>query len=48
MTLKPGDKAVYCRCWLSGTFPLCDGKHNKHNEETKDNIGPIIVSVPKE
>ena len=19
-------KKVYCRCWLSGTFPLCDGK----------------------
>ena len=18
-------KKVYCRCWLSGTFPLCDG-----------------------
>lgn len=21
--LKAGDKKVYCRCWLSGTFPLC-------------------------
>jgi nitrous oxidase accessory protein NosD len=19
-------KKVYCRCWLSGTFPLCDGE----------------------
>ena len=18
-------KKVYCRCWLSGTFPMCDG-----------------------
>jgi nitrous oxidase accessory protein NosD len=24
-TIEKGKK-VYCRCWLSGTFPLCDGK----------------------
>ena len=23
-TIEKGKK-VYCRCWLSGTFPLCDG-----------------------
>ncbi|KAL1526143.1 hypothetical protein AB1Y20_014871 [Prymnesium parvum] len=38
-----GAKAVYCRCWKSGTFPLCDGAHVKHNKETEDNVGPLIV-----
>ncbi|CAE7338671.1 Cisd1 [Symbiodinium sp. CCMP2592] len=45
--LKEGDKRVYCRCWLSGTFPLCDGAHAKHNEATGDNVGPLIVGVKK-
>ncbi|KAM9495055.1 CDGSH iron-sulfur domain-containing protein 1 isoform 2-T2 [Clarias gariepinus] len=36
-------KAVYCRCWRSKKFPYCDGAHNKHNEETGDNVGPLII-----
>lgn len=24
-TLEAPAKKVYCRCWQSGTFPLCDG-----------------------
>ena len=38
-----GDKAVYCRCWRSKEFPFCDGAHAKHNEETGDNVGPLII-----
>ena len=30
-TLSAGKK-VYCRCWQSDKFPLCDGAHMKHNE----------------
>ncbi|KAF5926642.1 hypothetical protein HPG69_001271 [Diceros bicornis minor] len=36
-------KAAYCRCWRSKTFPTCDGSHNKHNELTGDNVGPLIL-----
>jgi len=49
-TLNAGEikgKAVMCRCWRSGTFPNCDGSHMKHNKETGDNVGPLIISVPK-
>uniref|UniRef100_A0A3B4A2P2 Iron-binding zinc finger CDGSH type domain-containing protein n=1 Tax=Periophthalmus magnuspinnatus TaxID=409849 RepID=A0A3B4A2P2_9GOBI len=38
-----GSKAVYCRCWKSKKFPYCDGAHAKHNEETGDNVGPLII-----
>ncbi|XP_072533026.1 CDGSH iron-sulfur domain-containing protein 1 [Salminus brasiliensis] len=38
-----GDKAVYCRCWRSKKFPYCDGAHTKHNQETGDNVGPLII-----
>ena len=46
--IAKGSKKVYCRCWQSGTFPLCDGQHMKHNEATGDNVGPLIVSAAKE
>ncbi|XP_004384632.1 CDGSH iron-sulfur domain-containing protein 2-like [Trichechus manatus latirostris] len=36
-------KAVYCRCWRSKMFPVCDWSHNKHNELTGDNVGPLIL-----
>uniref|UniRef100_A0A8C3AGJ3 Zgc:110843 n=1 Tax=Cyclopterus lumpus TaxID=8103 RepID=A0A8C3AGJ3_CYCLU len=38
-----GTKAVYCRCWKSKKFPFCDGAHAKHNDETGDNVGPLII-----
>lgn len=47
-TVEAGDKKVYCRCWKSGTFPLCDAAHVTHNKENGDNVGPLIVSCPKE
>ena len=28
-----GEKKVFCRCWKSGTFPLCDAAHVEHNKE---------------
>lgn len=45
--LCTGDKGVYCRCWKSETFPLCDGAHVAHNKENGDNVGPLILSVDK-
>ena len=43
--IDAGAKKVYCRCWLSETFPLCNGAHMEHNKATGDNLGPLIVSV---
>jgi CDGSH-type Zn-finger protein len=34
---------AYCRCWKSGTFPLCNGAHMAHNKEAGDNVGPLLV-----
>ncbi|GAB0494829.1 hypothetical protein MMPV_006125 [Pyropia vietnamensis] len=43
---QEGDKGVaLCRCWKSETFPKCSGAHNKHNKETGDQVGPVIVKV---
>jgi len=39
-----GNKAVFCRCWKSKKFPYCDGSHAKHNKETGDNVGPLIIA----
>ncbi|XP_060771258.1 CDGSH iron-sulfur domain-containing protein 1 [Neoarius graeffei] len=37
-------KAVYCRCWRSRKFPYCDGSHIRHNRQTGDNVGPLIIN----
>jgi len=36
-------KYVACRCWRSAKFPNCDGSHMKHNKETGDNVGPLVI-----
>mmetsp|Transcript_9488 Transcript_9488/g.27743 ORF Transcript_9488/g.27743 Transcript_9488/m.27743 type:complete len:100 (-) Transcript_9488:415-714(-) len=46
-TVELDGKKVFCRCWKSGTWPLCDASHVKHNKETGDNVGPLIVTPPK-
>ena len=40
-------KVVMRRCWKSEKFPYCDGAHNKHNQETGDNVGPLIIDTGK-
>lgn len=44
------EKAAYhafCRCWKSKKFPRCDGSHTKHNKETGDNVGPLVLKRKK-
>lgn len=43
-----GNKTVFCRCWKSKKFPLCDGAHGKHNKACGDNLGPVIITKLKE
>ncbi|EPB70914.1 zinc finger CDGSH type [Ancylostoma ceylanicum] len=38
-----GEQKGFCRCWKSEKFPYCDGAHVKHNQETGDNVGPLVV-----
>ena len=42
-----GNRTVFCRCWQSAKFPLCDGSHGKHNQACGDNLGPVIVTKPQ-
>ena len=37
-----GEKKVFCRCWKSGTFPLCDAAHVEHNKENGKLFGRIV------
>lgn len=41
------EKAAFCRCWNSKNWPYCDGSHAKHNRNTGDNLGPVIVKKTK-
>ncbi len=43
--MSENEKKVFCRCWLSSTFPMCDGSHQKHNDKSGDNVGPLIIST---
>ncbi|CAM9590417.1 unnamed protein product [Lampetra fluviatilis] len=42
-----GNESAFCRCWRSKKFPYCDGTHNKHNETSGDNVGPLVITVKK-
>ncbi|XP_029034795.1 CDGSH iron-sulfur domain-containing protein 2 homolog [Osmia bicornis bicornis] len=42
------EKAVFCRCWKSENWPYCDGSHGRHNEQTNDNVGPLVVTKKKD
>lgn len=42
--VKAGQKVALCRCYKSAKFPYCDGSHVKHNEETGDNIAPVVLT----
>jgi len=33
-------QVVMCRCWRSGTFPLCNGSHVAHNKVWRGGEGP--------
>jgi CDGSH-type Zn-finger protein len=38
------DKEIWlCRCWMSSTYPYCDGAHHAHNKETGDTVGPLFL-----
>ncbi len=41
--LKDEKPVSLCRCWKSKRFPYCDGAHRKHNEETGDHVGPVVI-----
>ena len=45
LALKPSTKVALCRCWRSKKFPYCDGSHRQLNEETGDQVGPIVINV---
>ena len=42
-TSDMSQKMVFCRCWQSKKFPMCDGAHNEHNKATGDNVAPLII-----
>lgn len=41
--LEPGEEVSLCRCWQSGTFPFCDGKH----KQIEGTYKPIRARAPK-
>ncbi len=43
LCILPGERLSLCRCWLSKTFPLCDGSHKAYREITQDLVGPVVV-----
>lgn len=42
--------ATVARVYPRPQWPYCDGAHVKHNKETGDNVGPLVIdtAAPKE
>ena len=41
-----GEPVALCRCFRSSEFPYCDGVgHHRHNRESGDNVGPVVLRV---
>jgi len=45
LTLKPGQRYSFCRCWRSKTFPYCDGSHRDYSEINNDTVGPLTLTI---
>jgi CDGSH-type Zn-finger protein len=41
--LEPGETVALCRCGKSDAWPLCDGRHKKAEEKSRE-CTPAIVS----
>ena len=41
--IQPGEQIMFCRCYKSANFPVCDVSHAKCEGE----FGPVVVEAAK-